>query len=374
MPRLRIAYGDMDGLWVVEPPASPVKVVAMEYADVMMFSDDNSRILYYSNESTNVHLDYIGLISANAGGNYSLLPRVYLDALEQDSEDAVVLDAQWIPGTHRLLFSTMTFVVQQTGWTADDNLFIINADSASVSRLYKAGAGGIAAPSPDGKIMAVSQCNNIFLASIYGQILFTDIVPINEEARFNCTYPQIIWARDASRFGTIIPSESGGAAIWSVDASTGAASTLGTIAQFDRGSLSPTLEYVGYTHGKDSRSYDVTISKVDGTGSIRLFTGESYFFSFSPDGLHFAYWVGCLDPNSCPDESSINGTYIGSLEGDSFRISGAGVQWINNSQFVWKPSMNTLFLGDVAGNSIEIASGKEGLQPFDARDLDFRQD
>ena len=176
--------------------------------------------------------------------------------------------------------------------------------------------------------------------------------------------------------------EAGPATIFSVDASAGIPETVGIIEQYKHGVLSPTLEYVGYTipgeENNDKYSYDATISLVDGTSPILLAGGISHFHSFSPDGGYFSFSTGCTENfysrkqppiYSCPPDVPEELFYVGSLDGELFRVPGE-IHWINNSQFVYATN-GSLRLGDVGGNWIEIAKAEE-IIIYDAKDLDFQ--
>jgi hypothetical protein len=358
MPRLRIAYGDMDGLWFAEPPAPPVQLVANTFMFEISFSDDGSRIIYYSKVDPLPIFHDIGVIFINADGNPILRPSVPIGSLEYyGGEEGWVSDSVWIPGTHRLLFSTYG-PGGQNGFFYSDDLFVLDADSGSVSRIYGTGAGGMASPSPDGKTMVVSDCGTIFLASVLGRVLFRDLIPLENKERGKCFSPQVFWAADSSRFAILEESASDGASIWSVDAASGAAAKLENIPDYYYGALSPDLNYIGYTINKETVSSDATISKVDGAGAILLVKGKSYFRTFSPDGRHFDYWAH-------------DTAYIGSLDGSTIPIQGLILCWINNSQFIFIKD-DTLYLGDVGGNVILIAKGNNGMQPVAAIDVDFK--
>jgi hypothetical protein len=63
--------------------------------------------------------------------------------------------------------------------------------------------------------------------------------------------------------------------------------------------------------------------------------------------------------------------FVGSLDGTSFLVPGAySLNWINDMQFVYIAG-KSLRLGDIGGNSIEIANA-EYCYYFDAKDLGFQ--
>jgi len=246
-------------------------------------------------------------------------------------------------------------------------------------RIFPSGKGGLPTPSPDGRRMTIARFRSLTLASIEGNVLFPDLVPSDAGNAMDNSFPKVIWVSDSTRFG-IMPGRllpyytDSTAAFWAVDAATGDISALGSIDHFTEGGLSPTLEYVGHTRpGKNSHfPEDVTLSRVDGSSSVLLFRGISQFLSFSPDGLHFFYRVGC-QPGTysyCPSDAPPLQFFLGSLDGNSFPVIRPG-KWINNSQFVYKHDGGSLRLGDIGGNWTEIAKA-DYIHSFDAVDLDFQ--
>jgi hypothetical protein len=374
MPHLRVAYGGMDGLWIVEPPAPPVKVSEILFPDNLLFSEDGSRLTYFTYAIAGSYIPIFGFLSVNNSGNFTLLHSINVEKVEKGWDSTAAVNPKWIPGTHSLLVSVMAFdtAVSSGLWIPYMHLYKMNVDIGFLARVPMTGTGGIAIPSPDGKRLTISNCDKISLASIYGQILFSDVIPLEPSYWPACLVRHIVWSEDSSRFGAIVPSDTGSATIWSVDASTGAASNLAIIDPYGQGVLSPTLEFVGYSRWDDNKlASDATVTRVDGTSGILLYSGPSYFLSFAPDGRHFAYSVGCGSDSHCSVPPSDEGMYIGSLDGSHLQVLGGGIKWVNKSQFVYI-SGKSLRLGDIGGNSVEIASA-EYFHTFDAKDLDFQE-
>jgi hypothetical protein len=251
-----------------------------------------------------------------------------------------------------------------------NNLIILDLDTGSVSRIFKAGDGGTPTPAPNGKSVVVSRYGSVFLSSNSGKTIIPNFIPKDYEPASMWGSTNIVWKPDSSRFGAVVPSADGKATLWSVDTVAVLSSTVGTIPDFYDGVLSPTLEFVGYTTESGGYSVNATISRMNGTEPILLASGRSWFDSFSPDGRYFIYYVGCGYPNDCSDSSKDKGFFLGSVDGVSFPISGRSLKWINNSQFVYI-SNKSLRLGDIGGNYTELVH-LDFLLSFDAKDLDFQ--
>jgi len=389
MPRLRVAYIDDSGLWFVSPPDPPVKLSKVRYladvdGDEISLSDDGTVIIYYkqsADRNSTIHSDLHGVNSAG-GVDRALLTEVQAGGLEPARRGGwTSLDKyslRWIPGTHTVLFSTMG-EVPPSGWMAHYNLFSLNADTGSTLRLRASGKGGFAVPSPNGMKMTISQRGSISLGSIHGATIKADVITYETVLCWDITQPMIMWSSDSSRFGAIVPngcffnpsveiSEVPSVDIWLVDASTGEASLMGTIENFLHGTLSPTLEYVGYSRPDPAnRSADeLYLASVDGSFSTLLATGDSGFISFSPDGFYFSYFA--------KNTRGKTKVYLRSLDGNTFLVLDAEypmyIHWVNNSQFLYVQG-DDLFLGDVGGNPSVIASSP-GIGFFAAVDLDFQ--
>lgn len=372
LPNLRTVYNNMDGIWVVRPPEPPVLLVAKIIVDKMLLSDDGARIIFLG-YSYPPYADEVLAINFNGSHNQTLLNPKQISQLEfyDYPFDTLIENIDCIPGTHHMLFTTVGPAARHRIYAPNNNLFKLNTDSGQWIKLFPKGKGGDVTPSPDGKRMAVANTGVLFLATIQGKILNSDIFPSGFDGERQFFYPQVVWTEDSSHIGIILRSH-GEASIWSIEISTGTASPLGNIGQFRQGALSPTLDYVGYAlYENEFITRDVTLSKVDGSSSIRLANGLSEFRTFSPDGRHYAYTVGCTWNYGCPKGALRPKVFIGSLDGTSFQVSGAiGIKWINNTQFVYVAD-KSLRLGDIGGNSIELAHA-DYFRIFDAKDLDFQ--
>ncbi len=372
MPNLRVVYNNLEGIWFVKPPESPVLLEANKYVNQLLLSEDGTIAVYLIDPIGFGHPSTIGAVTIADSRDRIFLSRSQINTLEKDSES---MDVEWIPGTHRMLFHTLHWD-DHWGFVSDNNLFILNLDTGGYSGIFKAGYGGKATPSPDGKRMAIAKYGSLSLASIGGKIIFPDLFPSDIEGDRLNFLPSINWALDSSRLGIILkPYYPRDTSILVFDTSTGIASNLRTIANFSQGTFSPTLEYVGYSiEGKSQYlSYDATILKTDGSSSILLANGVSRFGSFSPDGRHFSYSVGCaINQPECPPDAPRIKEYIGSLDGLIFVVPGAdrNIKWLNNTQFVYVKG-KSLHVGDIGGNSIEITTSDD-IFSVDAVDLDFQ--
>lgn len=372
VPHLRVVYISGGNPWIVEPPAPPVQLSAIGSVYRVYLSDDGAKVVYARYPSLSAPAE-IRVVNTDGSGDHTLLTPAQVGALEAPG-GALYVDIStigWIPGTHRMLLNTRG-QFEGPGLSLYDDLFLLDADTGALTPLLAAGSGGNAVPSPDGTKMAIARATSVSLPRIDASDMHPDVITFPVVLTYSeyAFYPAIVWAADSSRFGAIIPSPeplgpSPSAAIWSVDASTGAPSLLATISNFRYGVLSPTLDRIGFIRPGADSSTDITyVSTLDEFSSLHLATGAAGFYSFAPDGQHFAYFIG----------SSSLKVYIGSLGGGTVLVPGSLVRmgrWINNSQFVYILGPNasrTLQLGDVGGGSTLIATPTGDQTDYDAKD------
>jgi len=373
-PQIRVAFISGSNPWIVEPPAAPRQLSAAASVDGVYLSSDGLRVVYTHRPVADGPAE-VRVVNSDGTGDRALLSSVQVGALEAPGS-ALYTDVnllQWIPGTHRIFLSTRG-QFEGPGLARNDDLFVIDADTGTVTTVLTAGNGGDAHPSPDGTKMAVSRGTSISVCSIDGTGMHSSVISFPAVITYSeYTYdPPVVWAADSSRFGVIIPSEdpfaaSPTGAIWMVDGESGAAtlvSTLSGIFFLPSGVLSPTLDRVGYVRAAaDPSVKDSYVSAPDGSTALHLGSNaNTAVLSFAPDGQHFAYYVGA--PTT---------VFIGSLGGGTVPIPGSlmRLSWVNNGQFVFSQgtmSSWTLQLGNVGGGASLIASPAGDRTTFDANE------
>jgi hypothetical protein len=370
-PHLGVAFISGGNPWLVEPPAAPRQLSTAGGVEGVYLSSDGDRVVYTHHPVPDGPAE-VRVVNSDGSGDRALLTSVQVGGLEP-LDGAVYVDIfsmTWIPGTHRIFFNTRG-KFEGPGLARYDDLFMLDADTGALTTIFTAGDGGDPWPSPDGTKLAISRSKFISLANIDGSSLHASVITFPAVITYSeYSYsPGVVWAADSSRFGAIIPSEDPFAgdptgAIWSVDASTGAASLLSTLhALFflPQGVLSPALDRVGYVRStSDPTVKDSYVSALDGSSALHLASGSTAVLSFAPDGQHFSYYVG-----------SPNVVYIGSLGGGTVLVPGSvmRLKWINNSQFVFAQGTMAawnLQLGNTGGGATLIASPAGDNTTFDA--------
>jgi hypothetical protein len=371
LPHLRVAFISGGSPWLAAPPAPAYALSASTGVDSVYISDDGQMVAYVRHNTYSEPAE-LRVVNYDGSADRTLLTSAQVGGLESLPGGASFVDLyniKWIPGTHRLLINTRA-QYEGPGLARFDDLFLLDADTNALTTIFTAGNGGEVWPSPDGTKLAISRATYLSSANIDGSgvhasvITFTAIITYSEFEY----YPPVVWAADSSHFGVIIaspdpfaPSPTG--AIWSVDASTGAAtlqSTLNGLFYLPTGVLSPALDRVGYVIPTgDPAVKESYVSVLDGSSGLHLGSGTTGVDSFSPDGQYFAYFVG----------SPVT-KYIGSLGGGTVLVPGGAMRlkWYNNTHFVYASGTMaswTLKMGDTGGGSTLIATPAGDRTTFD---------
>jgi hypothetical protein len=397
MPNLRISFSDNTALWFLAPSSQPVNLYPSNggyYKHIHIDPDGGSVVFHIGFDINNS----IPINSINSDGtNFRvLIPAERISRLEANQYDwKTYLDEnslQWIPDTRRMMFSTMTFTGSR--WLNDANVFILDTDTGYYFRLFDREKVFKPSLSPDGKYLAAANfgatpVEDFFsIFSMSGSVVYGNGIALHGVYYHSYVERKGTWTPDSKKVGVIDPDNEYNiysgmrqlvpirADIWVMDSQSGDAAHVRTIPNYGYGALSPNLDWIGYTILGDEFSSDVTVvSRLTDSTSIQLGTGPSGFISFAPDGLHFAYYLGCLPGITAPCQGHTPKIYIGSREGDYIRMFSSDninlLRWINNFQYVYAEG-NSLYLGDVGGNSTLLATAENPILAFDAKDLDFQ--
>jgi hypothetical protein len=385
MPNLIVVYPYENDLYILKPKKLTSILIEKIYPtnDPILISQDSKKIVYeISNQGGGRE---INVVNADGSDNKTL---THSDNLEPNNDPDFMgndpYNLQWIPNTHKLLFSTVSLFVGPPHSLRHNNLFVIDVDTGEIIRIYSAGAGGDAWPSPDGKKIVVTLGNSLFLASNEWKILYKEIITYED---YSSMPSSINWSPDSSRIGTIISSNNRHynfyarplhygvkASIWLIESSSGIPSLIGTIQNYGSGLLSPTLDYIGYSiMNSEYEIANTYVSSLNGTTDLLLESNSSEFISFSPDGLHFAFTANRQISKTCGKGYSQQKVYIGSLDGERklmhYELLNGLLKWVNNSQFVYI-SETSIILGDINGNSTQIGTIPGCIMNVEVKNID----
>lgn len=136
---------------------------------------------------------------------HRLLSVEEIAALPEDDSQPLILDYDWMPTTHQLLFTTQRVIEGPPGISPMFDLYLLDI-SGELRQLAAPGEGGEYFPSPDGRYVATSTTKRISLIDLQtGEnqtLLEFDPLMIPTEA---WRTPELYWDRTSQHFTATIP-------------------------------------------------------------------------------------------------------------------------------------------------------------------------
>jgi len=151
--------------------------------------------------------------------------RSNLNAAEADSTDFTQLE--WIPNSHRLLYSGSTYSVIGQGGVLG-GVYMVDADSSARAELAPAEASSEFAASPDGRHVAMVTPTGLSFYSFEGGRLRRDLLTYPATGVPFAVTPWGVWTQDSSAFLIAAPDETG-ITIWRVPVEGGLSQALITV-------------------------------------------------------------------------------------------------------------------------------------------------
>ena len=360
---LHVVYTSGGNVWVITAGSPPVQITASGGTERVLISSDGLKVAFTRRASP---ADPAELYSINVDGtgNTLLLSSAQIDGLHPLGMFVHndINSLAFIPGTQRLAFNTRG-VLEGPGLPKYDDLFTIDADSAALTTVFLAGAGGDFAFSPDGAYVAIVRPTTIGLANADGSGMSADLVTHAAVITYSeyMWYAEPVWTADSSAVGLTIPSADPLAAgttgtLWRVPAPGGPAVGLATIsgdfffAQFDGPVLSPDLSRVAFLRDTGTPNVrNLIIANSDGSGETIYATGQLGWVGWAPDGAHFVF-----------SEGVGNNLRLGALGTPATPlVTGTRLRWLDGVQFLYmsgSPGAWTLNRGTIGGGSVALAA------------------
>jgi YVTN family beta-propeller protein len=299
--------------------------------------------------------------------------RRLLNASETESTSMPQLD--WIPGTHRLLFSGWTYIVQAEGEShaVPEGLYVADADTSELSVLAPAGDNLRFVPSPDGAWIALISSTGLSFLAGDGSSLRQDVLTYPPVGLLGPLFPVGVWSQDSSAFvvtGSLedSPSTNQNFTIWRVPVDGSSAEPLAAVTDsiVDSVAFSPDgLRAAFFRHaGPAGQATDfgwyVTPLHPE-TGALAVPRWASLFWRnlhWSPSGVGYAFADGSLH-RLCP-EAAQDLEVCG--EGLSLGDEIASFYWIDDDRFLFVTrEPYDLYFGRLDGTRVRIAEGAESF-------------
>jgi len=286
--------------------------------------------------------------------------RQRLNAAERDSTN--IPQMQWIPGTHRLLFSGWKYIVQAEGEShaIPEGLYLADADARTDTTLVPAGKDLRFVPSPDGGQVALMSPTSLGFINVDGSNPRSDVLTYSPVGLPDPVFPTGVWTRDSQAFVMTVPSENTSTdmnfTVQRVPVDGSASETLAEILRSEPRSttFSPDGKHVAFVQSTDTQPSEIAgwlvTPLTPETGPLAIPTKLEFEGSanlhWSPTGDPFTKNLRKLCPDArsdsevCDDRIHFDGTL-------------AALQWIDGDRVLFltrNPSV--LFLGemDFSGN------------------------
>lgn len=305
-------------------------------------------------------------VNADGSNLRVLVSAADFDAMTRDPEMLTtnIWHFDFVPGSHSIAYNTLP-VFDGPGLILNDDLRLVDADTASLTTLLSPGQGGNFVYSPDGSQIAVSAPSSISLVNADGtgrrEILpFSDILTYSEYQ----FYPRPVWTPDGTAVRVIIPPHAAleeptpPSKLWHIPTAGSSPPTelfsfTAAPLSFNDYALSPNAQRVAYMQptGGDGRTWELHLANADGSGDTAYDTGQLNFEAWSPDGNHFIYSQQGENPQ------------IGQVGSAPQAIPGTtrigGVEWVNSTQYLYTnrdSGARELWLGELGATNTLIDS------------------
>jgi hypothetical protein len=282
--------------------------------------------------------------------------RQRLNAAERDSTN--IPQMQWVPGTHRLLFSGWTYYVRAEGEShaIPQGLFLVDTDTLTDTVLMPAGNNLRFEISPDGQQIALMSEDGLSFINVDGSNLRQDVLTYPRAGLTAPLFPVGVWTQDSRAFvitGSLErnPEYDINFTIWRVPVDGSPAAELARIQRSEPSSItfSPDGRHVAFVQSTDGQPSEIAgwfITSLTPEAGPLATPKELSFERFanlhwSPAGDPFTKTLKKLCPEATRDTDECD-TRI------NFWGNVAAIQWIDGNRVLFltrEPSV--LFLGSM---------------------------
>ena len=286
--------------------------------------------------------------------------RQRLNAAERDSTN--IPQMEWIPGTHRLLFSGWKYIVQAEGEShaVPEGLYLVDADALTDLALISSGNNLHFVPSPDGGQVALMSATSLSFINSDGSNWRQNVLTYPEAGLTGPLFPTGVWTRDSQAFVVTASFENTSTGInftvWRVPVDGSAPETLAEILGSEPGSttFSPDGKHAAFVQSTDTQPSEIAgwliTPLTPAAGPLAIPTKIEF------EGFANLHWSPTGDPFTknlrrlCPDATSDSDVCDVRIHFDGTL---AALQWIDGNRILFltrNPSV--LFLGkmDFTGN------------------------
>jgi hypothetical protein len=286
--------------------------------------------------------------------------RQRLNAVERESTN--IPQMQWIPGTHRLLFSGWKYIVQAEGEShaIPEGLYLVDADARTDTTVVPAGNNLRFAVSPDGGQVALMSPNSLGFVNVDGSNPRPDVLTYSSVGLTGPVFPTGVWTQNSQDFVMTAPSENSSTGInftvRRVPADGTPPEALAEVPGSEPGSItfSPDGRQMAFVQFTDTQPPEIggwTITPLTPEAGPLAIPAKIEF-----EGFANVHWSPTGDPFTrdlrklCPDATSDSDVCDARIHFDGTL---AALQWIDGNRLLFLTrNPSALFLGemDFSGN------------------------
>ena len=292
--------------------------------------------------------------------------RQRLNAGERDSTN--IPQMEWVPGTHRLLFSGWKYIVQAEGEShaIPEGLYFVDIDALTDTQLIPASNYLHFAVSPDGLQIALMSFTGLSFMNVDGSNIRSEALTYPQIGQAGPLFPTGAWTQDSRAFVITGSFEADARfninfTIWRVPADGSSTEALANLTASDPRSItfSPDGQRLAFIQSLDQQplgSVGWFITPL--TGNVSPLAIPYHYdmeigiasLHWSPAGDPFTRNLRKLCPNATRDTEECDSPIY-------FDGTVAAIHWIDGTRFLFltrEPSV--LFLGSLDGRTIPIVT------------------
>lgn len=334
MAVLEVAYIKSGNVWVWVEGSGSHQVTSSGNAGNPVLSGDGTLVAFTRNGE-------LWVVGADGTSEHVLVNAAYLATLASASYESIIVDkVVWRPGTHVIIFTTMS-IAEGSGYQMSRfDLNGIDADTpgAAVVNYAVADKGGNPYPSPDGTIIALAQPDKIVFFNPDGLVAtaaltFPNILTYSEWV----FVPELTWLSSGDAVRLVVPaadplsSPTAPSQFWNVPVSgspTILASFVTAPTFVGQTYISPDGNNVAYLW---ENSGDLDVHSINSSGTDTYYvnypSGSVGLLGWTPDSIHFMIWT--------PTQQIPNYISTGTPMGLVDTPTGTHIQWVDSSRFLF---------------------------------------
>jgi hypothetical protein len=330
----RATYIKGGNVWVWTEGSGSWQATSSGNASNPRLSSDGTMVAYTRNGE-------LCVVNADGTNNRTLVNTSYLATMATVSWESIVTDrVVWVPGSHEILFTTLS-IAEGSGYQlskSDLNGIDADASGAVVVNYASEGSGGVPYPSPDGTIIAMAQSTKVIFMQLTGSLYSIALTFPSVSTYSEWTFvPELTWLPGGDAVRLVVPpadplyNPTAPSQFWNVPVSGSPsvlASFVSTPAFFEPTYISPDGNNVAFLRESSGNMsvYSINAAATE-TYYVWYPSGSVGLLGWTPDSIHFMIW----NPTSQNPNYITTGTLMGLVD----TPSGTNIQWLDPTHFLF---------------------------------------